>query len=263
VLKRQRAPRHIIVTGASSGIGRALAVAYARKGVVLGLVARHAQRLEATAAACRAHGAEVVTAQIDVRQSMPLESFINKFDEQYPLDLLIANAGVASTLASTDDWEDLERTAQIVDTNYYGAIHAALPAIERMRARGHGQVALVASLMALRGMAIAPAYCASKAAIKSWADAVRPLLKRRGVSLSVILPGFVQSAMSDDFPGDKPFMWSAEKAAAHIQRKLARRPAEIAFPFLLNFGTRLLPVLPIRVADLILGKLSYLPEGER
>jgi short-subunit dehydrogenase len=254
--------RHIVITGASSGIGRALAIAYARPGAVLGLVARNSQRLEAVAAACRAHGAEVVTAQIDIRQSMPLEAFINKFDDIHPLDLLIANAGVAYSLTSKADWEDLERTAQIVDTNYYGAMHAALPAIERMRVRGRGQVVLVASLMALRGMAICPAYCASKAAIKSWADAVRPLLKSQGVTLSVVLPGFVKTAMSDDFLGDKPFMWSAEKAAAYIRRKLTRRPAEISFPFLLNFGTRLLPLLPIRMADFILDKLSYLPAGE-
>jgi short-subunit dehydrogenase len=83
------------------------------------------------------------------------------------------------------------------------------------------------------------------------------------VRMSIVLPGFVKTAMSDVFPGDKPFLWSAEKAAKHIQRKLQNGRAEIAFPGLLAFGMRLLPLLPAVVADAILGGLSYLPREER
>lgn len=150
-----------------------------------------------------------------------------------------------------------------MDTNFYGTMHTILPVLECMRIRGRGQIALISSLAALRGMAISPAYCASKAAIKAYADSVRPLLARDGVRLSVILPGFVKTAMSDVFPGDKPFLWSADKAAAHIRRKLAVGRAEIAFPGLLAFGMRLLQLLPAALADAILGRLSYLPREER
>jgi short-subunit dehydrogenase len=92
---------------------------------------------------------------------------------------------------------------------------------------------------------------------------VRPILSRDGVRISIVLPGFVKTAMSDVFPGDKPFLWSADKAAQYVQRKLKSGRAEIAFPSLLAFGMRLLPLLPAVLADAILGGLSYLPREER
>ncbi|CAB3789285.1 hypothetical protein LMG28614_02846 [Paraburkholderia ultramafica] len=257
------AARHIVITGASAGLGRALAQTYAAPGVVLGLIGRDGERLEASAQACRAKGAKVETGLIDVRDAEAMQTWLHRFDDAHAIDLLIANAGAASTLGSATDWEELERTAAIVDTNFYGAMHAALPVIARMRARKQGQIALISSLAALRGMAISPAYCASKSAIKAYGDSVRPILSRDGIRMSIVLPGFVKTSMSDVFPGDKPFLWSADKAAQHIQRKLKAGCAEIAFPGLLAFGMRLLPLLPAVLADAILGGLSYLPREER
>lgn len=255
--------RHIVITGASAGLGRSLALAYAAPGVVLGLIGRDKERLEASAQACRAKGAKVETGQIDVRDAVAMQAWLHQFDDTHSIDLLIANAGAASTLASAQDWEELERTVAIFDTNFYGALHAALPVIARMRLRKNGQIALISSLAALRGMAISPAYCASKAAIKVYGDSVRPILSREGIRMSIVLPGFVKTAMSDVFPGDKPFLWSADRAAQYIQRKLKAGRAEIAFPSLLAFGMRLLPLLPAVMADAVLDGLSYLPREER
>ena len=256
-------PRHIVITGASAGLGRAIALVYAAPGVVLGLAGRDVERLDASAEACRAKGATVKTGLIDVRNAQAMQTWLHQFDDAHPIDLLIANAGAASTLASARDWEELERTAAVVDTNFYGAMHAVLPVIARMRPRRSGQIALISSLAALRGMAISPAYCASKAAIKAYGDSVRPILSRDGIRMSIVLPGFVKTAMSDVFPGDKRFLWSAEKAAQHIQHNMKAVRAEIAFPGLLAFGMRLLPLLPAVMADAILGGLSYLPREER
>jgi short-subunit dehydrogenase len=257
------APRHVVITGASAGLGRALALAYAVPGVVLGLHGRDAARLDECESACLARGASVVKLIADVRDASAMQTWLEQFDATHPIDLLIVNAGVASTLKTVNDWEELERTAAIVDTNFYGAMHAILPVVARMRARHGGQIALISSIAALRGMAISPAYCASKAALKAYGDSVRPLLARDGVRLTLVLPGFVKTAMSDVFPGGKPFLWSAEKAALHIQRKLAAGRKEIAFPNLLAFGMRLLTLLPASLADAILGRLSYLPREER
>ncbi|QBQ98664.1 SDR family NAD(P)-dependent oxidoreductase [Paraburkholderia pallida] len=259
---RNAFPRHIVITGASAGIGRALALVYARSGAILGLIGRDTTALESSASDCRALGAKVVTATIDVRDAAAMQHWLDEFDTAYPIDLLIANAGVASTLASAADWEGLERTARVVDTNFYGTMHAVLPVVDQMRKRRRGRIAMVASIAALRGMAISPAYCASKAAVKAYADSVRPILRRDGVGMTVILPGFVKTAMSDVFPGDKLFMWSADQAAAHIRRKIDAGRAEIAFPGLLAFGMRLLTLLPPTVADAILNRLSYQPRGK-
>lgn len=255
--------QNIVITGASAGLGRALALAYAAPGVTLGLIGRDVVRLDASACACRNRGATVKTARIDVRDAQAMQGWLHQFDDAHAIDLLIANAGAASTLASTSDWEDLERTATIVDTNFYGTLHAVLPVVARMRLRKHGRIALISSLAALRGMAISPAYCASKAAIKAYGDSVRPLLARDGIGISIVLPGFVKTAMSDVFPGEKRFLWSADRAAQHIQRQLRAGRTEIAFPSLLAFGMRLLPLLPAALADAILGRLSYLPREDR
>ncbi|PYE16582.1 short-subunit dehydrogenase [Paraburkholderia silvatlantica] len=256
------APCHIVITGASAGIGRALALAYARTGVALGLVGRDRVRLDECAAACHAQGALVKIGLLDVRDAAAVKTWLDEFDSLHPIDLLIANAGVASTLAGAGDWEGLERTARVVDTNFYGAMHAVLPVVDQMRKRRRGRIAIVASIAALRGMAISPAYCASKAAVKAYADSVRPILRRDGIGMTVILPGFVKTAMSDVFPGDKVFMWSADQAAAHIRRKIDGGSAEIAFPGLLAFGMRLLTLLPPVIADAILDRLSYQPRGK-
>jgi NADP-dependent 3-hydroxy acid dehydrogenase YdfG len=255
-------PRVVVITGSSAGLGRALALSYSAPNTTLGLIGRSLERLESVASECRVRGAEVVTGCVDVRDAAAIHEWLDDFDTRFPIDLLIANAGIASTLRSADDWEGVDRTAAVIDTNLYGALHTVLPVIDRMRARRRGHIAVVSSLAALRGMAISPAYCASKAALMSYCDSVRPILARDHVALSVIMPGFVKTAMSDVFPGNKPYMWSAEKAAQHIQRKLARRHVEIAFPFRLAFGMKLLRVLPAAMADAILGRLSYLPGKE-
>ncbi|KUZ15120.1 capsular biosynthesis protein [Burkholderia diffusa] len=251
--------RHVVITGASGGIGRALAVAYAEPGVVLGLIGRDGTRLEASAEHCRRLGARVVTGRLDVRDTLEIERWLNAFDDEYPIDLLIANAGAASTIASVNDWEDAARTELVMETNFYGAMNVVLPAQRWMRVRGSGHIVLISSIAALRGMAISPAYCASKAALKAYGDSVRPLLKRQGIQMSVVLPGFVKTPMSDAFPGDKRLMWSTERAARFIRRRLDRRSAEIAFPGPLVWGLKLLTLLPPLLADLILGGLSYGP----
>lgn len=252
-------PRVVVVTGSSAGLGRALALSYSAPGITLGLIGRNLERLEAVAGECRARGAVVETGCVDVRDATVMQTWLFDFDTRHPVDLLIANAGVASTIRSLDDWEGVERTSEVIDINLYGTLHTVLPAVERMRTRRRGQIAVVSSLAGLRGMAISPAYCASKSALLAYCDSVRPLLAREGIAISTVMPGFVRTAMSDVFPGDKPFIWSAEKAASYIHKRLARRCVEIAFPFRLAFGIKLLRLLPSTLADLILGRLSYIP----
>ncbi|RQH10074.1 SDR family NAD(P)-dependent oxidoreductase [Paraburkholderia dinghuensis] len=252
-------PYTVVITGASAGLGRALALCYSAPGTVLGLTGRNRERLESVAASCRSRGAAVVTGCMDVRDQSAVQNWIAGFDQQHPIDLLIANAGVANTLSSCDEWESAERTTEVVDVNLYGVLHTLQPAIERMRTRRRGHIAVVSSLAGLRGMAVSPAYCASKAALVAYCDAVRPVLAKDHIGVSIVMPGFVSTAMSDAYPGKKPFMWSAERAALHIRKRIARRCAEIAFPFSLAFGIKLLRVLPTAFADAILARLFYLP----
>ncbi|MCW3634228.1 SDR family NAD(P)-dependent oxidoreductase, partial [Burkholderia cenocepacia] len=157
---------------------RALALAYAQPDTVLGIVGRNETQLESTAAACRARGAKVIVGIVDVREPQPIRAWLHRFDDQHPIDLLIANAGVASTLSSASDWADLDRITTVVDTNFYGAMHTVLPAVERMRTRKHGRIAARSPPAAIRVITISPSSSPSKSARKADADTLRQPLKR-------------------------------------------------------------------------------------
>jgi len=248
-----RRPNSVLISGGSSGIGEALARAYAAAGVHLALTGRNEDRLARVAEACRNAGAEVSTAAIDVRDREAMRAWIEGIDDRTPLDLAIANAGVSG--GTGGEGESDEQRREILSVNIDGAINTLAPAIERMRARGRGQVAVMSSLAAFRGFPGAPAYCASKACVRVWAEGLRGDLATDGVGVSVICPGYVRSRMTEgnDFP--MPFLMDAEKAAEIVRNGLARNRARIAFPWPLACGVWLLNALPPGWTDALLARM--------
>ena len=236
--------RSIVVTGASNGIGAALALAYARPGVALGLIGRDPARLSGVQARCQELGAEVVTGLIDITDAPTLQHWLEAFDAEHPVDLVIANAGITSTIGPQDDGEDWNTIQRVFEVNTQGTLNTITPLIAHMRTRHHGQIGIVSSLSAYVGMPISPAYCGSKAAIKVYGEALRGWLAPQGIGVSVVCPGFVQTDMSDRFPGPTPFRISAERAARRIQHGLALNRARIAFPFPLALSMWFLSTLP-------------------
>jgi len=197
---------------------------------------------------------------MDVRDTVAFRDWLVAFDTQHPVDLLIADAGVASVLEDLSQWETPAAIDEVIGTNLLGTINTVLPIAERMRVRGKGHIAMVSSLAALRGMAISPAYCASKSALHAWGQAIRPLLGSTGISLTMIYPGFVKSNMSDAFPASKPFLMDATQAAARIRRGLDARAATVVFPAILWFGIKLLTLLPDPWADTVMVFLNLSPK---
>jgi short-subunit dehydrogenase len=248
-----RNPRSILITGATSGIGAALAREYAARGVRLALSGRDTERLEAIAAEARAAGATVDMAVLDVTDADSAAAWVAAVDDAAPLDLAIANAGISG--GTFGGGESVAQAGAIFATNIGGVVNTLHPASERMAARGRGQVAVISSLAGFRGLPGAPAYSASKAAARAWGDAMRGRLKPHGVTVSIVCPGFVRTPMTDVNRFRMPMLMEVDKAAALIRRRLARGQPMIAFPWPMYLAVRLAAALPRPLGDYIYGRM--------
>ena len=236
------APRHILITGASSGIGAALARHYAGAQTRLALGGRDVQRLEQVVASCRERGATVEPKAIDVTDRPAMRDWILSADSEMPLDLVVANAGIGVDEGFGRGSETLARP--IFAVNLDGVLNTAYPAMERMVGRGSGQIAFMSSLAGYRGFPDAPAYSASKAAVKALAEAWRVALAARGVRVSVICPGFIETPMTSRNKSPMPFLMTAERAAGIIAAGLARNRARISFPWPMALASWFVAALP-------------------
>lgn len=255
-LRLDMSPRSILVTGASSGIGRALALVYAEPGISLVLIGRDRARLDSVAAAVREKGAEATTGQVDVRDQAAMADFLLEQDRRQPLDLVIANAGITTGLGPGETAEDPGAVRAILGTNLLGVLNTVEPLIGPMCRRGRGHLAFVGSIAGLRGLPYAPAYSAAKAAVHSYTESLRGRLEPQGLRVSLIVAGFVKTPLNDSIEGLKPFEISDVEAARLIRRGLDRDRAVIVFPWPLYLAARLARSLPVRLTDKIMGRFE-------
>lgn len=247
-------PRSVLITGASSGIGAALAETHAAPGVCLALTGRDGDRLEAVVARCRARGADARGRVVDVADRHAMTELIGALDSERPLDLVYANAGIGpSTSEGGGRPTDEAVVRRVFAVNLDGVLNTVLPAAALMKPRRRGQIALMSSLAAYTPLPGIGGYAATKAAVKSFGEGLRAELRPHGVAVTVICPGYVRSRLTANGPRVQPFVMEAEAAAALIKRRLARDPAVIAFPWPLHALTWLVGALPAGLRQPLLG----------
>lgn len=245
---------HVLITGASSGLGAALALECAARGATLHLSARDAGRLDEVAAACRAKGAVVHPMRIDVRDSPGMAAWIAAAGR---LDLVIANAGIGAGTGT--GFESAADARAVFDTNVTGVLNTALPAIDVMAAQTpgpdglRGRIAVIASIAAFIAGPSAPAYCASKSAVQRWAETRDATERKRGIRLHAICPGFVRTPMTarNDFP--MPWMLEPEQAARRTLGGIRAGHLRVAYPRRLYTLARIIGALPPGWQNRLLG----------
>lgn len=237
----------ILITGASSGLGAGLARAHAAPGVTLHLSGRDMARLDEVAGQCRAKGAEVHAAGLDVTDRAATAAWVEASESLRPLDLVIANAGISA--GTGGGGETAAQTRAIFAVNVDGVFNTVMPAIPLLRARRRGQIGIMSSLAGFRGFPGAPAYCASKAAVRVWGEGLRGELAPLGIGVSVICPGFVATPMTAVNRFSMPFLMDVERASAIMARGLAENRGRIAFPWPMHVMARMAGCLPSRLMD--------------
>lgn len=246
-------PKNILITGAGSGIGRALALVYAQPEVNLFLCGRDLEKLQITKILCEELKANVLLEIIDVCDEVATKNWIDKIEENYELDLVIANAGISAGTAGGP--ESFAQIKKIFNTNVDGVLNVTHPAVEKMKLRKRGQIALVSSLAGFRGLPSSPSYSASKSAVRVYGEALRGNLAGLGIAVNVICPGYIKTPMTDvnEFP--MPFLMGTERCAEIVKSGLSKNKSRIAFPFPLYFVVWLATLLSTKITDPIFAKL--------
>ena len=249
--------RTIVITGASSGIGKALALRYAREGTILALIGRDQGRLQAVADECGRLGASVRVGLLDVRDRAAIMRWLDDLDRSSPVDLIIANAGLMAGTPPGGEIEPANAGYAVIETNILGVLNTIQPLLPAMMSRRRGQIAIIGSLAGFIPLPDSPSYCASKSAVLSYGLSLRALLSPYGIGVSVVCPGHVTTPMTARESGRKPFEMTPERAAGVIVAGLGRNRSVIAFPFFYALSARLHGLLPDRLRRWLLARSRF------
>jgi len=247
--------KNILITGASSGIGKQLAIDYAKRGDNLFLLGRNADRLNEVKSLCEQAGAKVEVAQISVTDKDAMTKLMTDWYKEHKFDVVIANAGISGG-TSIHQIDKAEQFDDVVDINIRGVFNTVNPIIPLMIDNGNGQIVLLSSMAGFVGLPTAPAYSVSKCTVKAYGDAIRPLLKKCGIKVSIVFPGFIKTPLTKVNNFEMPFLLEVEEASKIMMQAIDKQKAYIAFPWQMYFITRAMSLLPWFVRDFI---LSFAP----
>jgi short-subunit dehydrogenase len=250
----------VVISGAASGIGLELGRLFAQRGASVGLIDRDTTGLDAFASELRKNGARCATAAADVRQREQVQDAVVRIVATTgPADILIPCAGICR--ASTVDDPRIAELEDIVRINFLGMVYLVEAALPAMLERGSGHIVGISSMAGLRGIPFEPGYSASKAAVAAYLESLRSELRQRGVTVTTVFPGYVQTPLLDDINGmmgadmARGKALTASDAAAIIGTGIERRQSYIYLPWSLGFGARLSRIMPPRLYDRVMSRM--------
>ncbi len=241
----------VFLTGASSGIGAALATAMAEQGAILGLLARRAELVEKLADECDARGGKARFFQADVVDAHAVSDAAAKFRDEFGrIDILIANAGIGGNNAETRELQ-ADAVKRVIDVNLIGAVNSVSAVLPDMLTSGSGQLVAISSLAGFRGLPKSAAYSASKAGMTAFFESVRIDVQRKGISVSIIQPGFIKTPLTAGRGSKMPFIMELNEAVPLLLNAIERKKKFCAFPWQLATIARVGKILPAWLYDRI------------
>jgi NADP-dependent 3-hydroxy acid dehydrogenase YdfG len=249
--------KRVFLTGASSGIGEGIALALAKRGAVLGLVARRREMLEDLAERCEKAGGVARAVPADVTDASEIAQAAASFRSEFGhIDVLVANAGIGGNDDKTRSY-DPEAVKKVVDINLLGAVNAVHAVVPDMIERGSGQLVAVSSLAGFRGLPKSAAYSASKAGMTAFFESVRLDLADKRISVTIIQPGFIKTPLTSGRANKMPFLMELDDAIPHFISAIEKQKKFAAFPWPLATIVRAGKFMPTWLYDRVAGRARY------
>lgn len=246
----------VFLTGASSGIGEGLAIDLAKKGAILGLLARREDLLKSLAEKCEAVGGIARVFACDVLDEKGVFSAAESLRKEFgKIDIMIANAGIGGSNHAKN--LTTAEVRKVVDVNLFGAVNAVTAVLPDMLAKGSGQLVAISSLAGFRGLPFSASYSASKAAMTNFFESVRLDVQNEGVAVTIIQPGFIETPLTSGRPNKMPFLMKLEDAIPYFVRAIEKKKKFSAFPWQLATFVRLGRIFPAWLYDRIAGRANY------
>jgi len=246
----------VMITGASSGIGRGLALELGIRGAKLGLVARRADALQEIVRETESIGSKALALPADVKNADSVRVAADRLRSEFgPIDLLIANAGVGATTDAAEIQPG--EVARVINVNVIGAANSVAAVVPDMVAQGRGQLVAISSLAAYRGLPKSAAYCASKAAVSAFFESLRLDLQPRGIDVTIIHPGFIKTPLTAGRHAQMPFLMELNDAVKKIIHAIEQRRKSYAFPWQLATIVRAGMIMPNFMYDWISRRNSF------
>ena len=247
----------VLLTGASSGIGEGIAVALAKKGAILGLLARRESLLQDLAARCESEGAVARVLPCDVTDAAAVQEAAESLRAEFGrIDVLIANAGIGGNNAETRDLQP-DAVRKVIEINLLGAANSVYAVLPHMLERGSGQIAAVSSLAGFRGLPKSAAYSASKAGMTAFFESVRLDVAHRGIDVTIIQPGFIKTPLTSGRENKMPYLMELDDAVPYFLKAIERKKKFAAFPWQLATLVRAGKFMPSWLYDRVAGQAKY------